>query len=421
MIAAAAPAGAALWFDLSSLVRHTGAASGIQRATSGLAIGLRDARCAHPIRFCHFDKTRGFLALDDSHVERLLDGLGRALARDRSALDLARLLRRRASASAKLRSPFAPGDVLLNTGFSTYKLVQHGSVSTLLDRSEVRYVGFVYDLLPVLFPEWWTLRQQARYHEWFDWTGRHAALLVCCSESTRRDALHFFAEAAIATGPIETVALGDELPRGLATARSEVRAPQAPARPFVLFVSTLEARKNHRLLFQVWRRLLAAHGPARVPELVFVGKRGWLIDDFVSELENARFLDGKIVWRERVDDAELARLYATCLFTVYPSLYEGWGLPVAESLAFGKYCVASNAASLPEVGRDFADYHAPHDVAGATALVERAIFDDAHRDARQRAIRERFCARTWQQSAEELLRKVEPLLDARPDRAALGR
>ena len=402
--------GAALWFDLSGLVRHSGAASGIQRAISGLAIGLRDARPAHPVRFCHFDKTRGFDALDDVQVQGLLDGLGRALERDRSGSGLARRLRRRMTGSA-LRSPFAPGDVLLNTGFSTYKPDQHDAVAALLHRSAVRYVGFVYDMLPVLVPEWWTPWQQARYREWFLWTGRHAAQLLCCSESTRRDAVRFFADCALETGPIETVALGDELPRGLAAARDEVRESEPPERPFVLFVSTLEARKNHRLLFQVWRRLLAAHERGRVPDLVFVGKRGWLIDDFVSELENSRFLAGKIVWRERVDDAELARLYASCLFTVYPSLYEGWGLPVAEALAFGKYCVASNAASLPEVGRDFADYHDPHDVAAATALIERAIFDDAYRDARQRAIRERFRARSWQESAAHLLRELEPLLD----------
>jgi len=403
-------AGPALWFDLSGLVRHSGAASGIQRAISGLAIGLRDALPAHPIRFCHFDKGRGFGALDDAQVERLLDGLGRALERDRNGSGLVRRLRRRVTASAPLRSPFAAGDVLLNTGFSTYKPGQHDAVAALLDRSAVHYVGFVYDLLPVLFPEWWTLEQQARYREWFVWTGRHAAQLLCCSESTRRDALRFFADAGIATGPIATVVLGDELPRELAAARDEVREPAAPGRPFVLFVSTLEARKNHRLLFQVWRRLLAAHGPERVPDLVFVGKRGWLIGDFVSELENARFLDGKIVWREHVDDTELALLYATCLFTVYPSLYEGWGLPVAEALAFGKYCVASNAASLPEVGRDFADYHDPHDVAGATARIERAIFDDAYRDTRQRAIGEGFRARSWQESAVHLLREIEPLI-----------
>jgi len=407
-----------LWFDLTGLVRHSGAAAGIQRAISGLAIGLRDARPAHPIRFCRFDRARGFGAVGDAHVDRLLEGLGRAVQRSRTGV-IADRLRSRVTASASLRAPFAPGDVLLNPGFSTFKPDRHDAVAALLARSQVRYVGFVYDLLPALFPEWWTPARQARFRKWFVWTGRHAARILCCSEATRRDAVRFFADAGVATAPLETIALGDELPRGLAAARAGMGEPAAPPRPFALYVSTLEARKNHRLLFQVWRRLLAAHGPERVPDLVFVGRRGPLIDDFVRELEHARFLDGKIEWRQGVDDAELARLYATCLFTVYPSLYEGWGLPVAEALAFGKYCVASNAASLAEVGREFADYHDPHDAASATALIERASFDAAFRNARERAIRERFRARTWQESAADVLRALAPLLEA-PGRRAAG-
>jgi glycosyltransferase involved in cell wall biosynthesis len=410
--------GAALWFDLSSLVRHAGAASGIQRVASGLAIGLRDARPARSIRFCRFDKVQGFVPLDDADVDRALEGLGRAAEREPEVPGVVTRLRRRISTRSPLRSPFARGDTLFNPGFATYKPRSHAAVAALLERSDVRYVGFVYDLLPVLFPEWWTPDQQERYREWFVWTGLHAALMLCCSDSTRTDALRFFADATIATGPIETVGLGDELPRGLAAARADVHEPAAAARPFVLFVSTLEVRKNHRLLFQVWRRLLDAHGPERIPELVFVGKRGWLIDDFVTELEHARFLDGKIVWHERVDDAELARLYATCLFTVYPSLYEGWGLPVAEALSFGKYGVVSSASSLREVGRDFVDYHDPHDIAGATALIERAIFDASLRERKEQAIRERFRARSWQASAEEVLQRIERARDAVPDRVA---
>jgi len=407
-----------LWYDLSSLVHHDGAASGIQRVAAGLAVGLRDARPARPLRFCHFDKRHGeYRVLEDAEVERLLEGLERGLRRERSLrsrVDPLRRLRKR----RPLRSPFEPGDALFNPGFATYKPRHREQVDQLFANRRLRYVGFIYDLLPVLFPEWWTPDQQSRFRDWFLWTGHHASLVLCCSRSTERDAIAFFSEAGVGTGPIETVILGDELPRGLGSARAAALAAPADVRPFVLFVSTLEVRKNHRLLFQVWRRLLAAHGPDRVPDLVFVGRKGWLSNDFVTELEQSRFLDGKIVWRERVDDAELARLYADCLFTVYPSFYEGWGLPVAEALAFGKFCVASSASSLPEVGRDFADYHDPHDVAGATALIERAIFDPAHRKSRERLIRERFRARSWQESAAEVLERIEKVFEDRSLRAA---
>jgi glycosyltransferase involved in cell wall biosynthesis len=385
-----------VWCDLTSLTRHVGTVSGIQRAVSGLVAGLlEEAGGDERLAFCRFDKQLGFVAIERADVAELLASFGggkeRSERRSRTGLG----------------APFAAGDALFNAGFATYKPKQHADVAQLLSASDVRYVGLIYDLLPVAFPEWWTLDQQERFAAWFRWTGRHAALVLCCSESTRRDALHFFASEKIESAAVETIALADELPRRLAAARAAHAADRGEGRPFVLYVSTLEVRKNHRLLFQVWRRLLERHPVDAVPELVLVGRKGWLIDDFLTEAGNARWLDGKIVWREGVADDELVRLYGECLFTVYPSLYEGWGLPVAEALAFGKFCVASNASSLPEVGRDWIDYHDPFDVAGATAAIERAIFDPGYRAKRERAIRDGFRARSWRESAAALLAAVD--------------
>jgi glycosyltransferase involved in cell wall biosynthesis len=406
-----------LWYDVTCIVRHDGAAVGVQRAAAGLAIGLREPELAGSVRFCHFDRKRGFLALADEEVDRLLGRLERGEEREADGRRAIDRVRERLARRVPLRAPFAAGDVLFNPGFSTYKARHQSEVAALLESTGVRYVGFIYDLIPLLLPEWCRLDRQSRFREWVSWTGRNAALVLCCSDSTRCDALRFFADAKIETGPIETLRLGDELPRSLAAARSAPLAASSSARPFVLYVSTLEVRKNHRLLFQVWRRLIATHGPERVPDLVFVGRKGWLIDDFLTELAQARFLDGKIVWHPDVDDARLARLYRECLFTVYPSFYEGWGLPVAESLAFGKCCVASSASSLPEVGGDFAVYHDPHDVAEATSRIERAIFDTADREGREGLIRERFRARTWRESAADLLERI--YRDARCSRAAI--
>lgn len=389
--------------------------SGIQRAVSGLTAGLIETRGARSLRFCAFDKQSGFSTLTERDVEDLLETLGTPgdVAEEIEKGLLARLRRR--VARATLRAPFAPGDLLFNPGFTTYKPKQHAEVATLLAR--VAYVGFVYDLLPVLFPEWWTPVQQRRYRAWFEWSGRNAALLLCCSESTRRDALAFFQAAQIEPGPIETLLLGDELPRSLAAQRPATE-PDLAEQPFVLSVSTLEVRKNHRLLFQVWRRLIEKHGPDRIPDLVLVGRRGWLIDDFITELEQSRFLDGKIVWRDRVDDAELARLYATCLFTVYPSVYEGWGLPVAEGMAFGRWCIASNTSSLPEVGGDLADYFDPFDVPSATAAIERPILDPVFLAQKTRAVRERFASRSWRSSAAALRARLEALAADQPGKSS---
>src|SRR5262249_40993330 len=87
--------------------------------------------------------------------------------------------------------------------------------------------------------------------------------------------------------------------------------------------------------------------------------------------------------------------YARCLFTVYPSLYEGWGLPVAESMASGKMCVASNRTSLPEVGQHFIDYFDPSDEADAISKIDRLIFEPGYLAAREAHLKAYFRPRTW--------------------------
>ena len=400
-----------LWYDMTSLRNHGGAVTGIQRAIMGVAGALREARV--PVRYCAFRKKLGFHEMDAASVdERLADlATGRAQPTDKPRTAMGRVqrrLRRRFVGKDEANIPFAAGDVLLNLGFSTYQQRHRDLVARIFESSGVRYVGFIYDLLMSRFPEWWEPEQQQHTAEWFHFTGRRAELVLCCSEATRRDAVWFFDRERIAPVALRTVRLADQLQQTVLAERTR----DASARPFVLYVSTIEVRKNHRLLFQVWKRLLERHDPAAVPDLVFVGRKGWLVDDFLTELRNADHLGGRIQLRHGVGDAELAQLYADCLFTVYPSIAEGWGLPVAESLAHGKYCVASGTSSLPEVGGALVDYHDPFDVAGAHALIEHAIYDPAFRAERERAIQSGYRARTWSECAGEILDVLAPLLGA---------
>jgi glycosyltransferase involved in cell wall biosynthesis len=149
------------------------------------------------------------------------------------------------------------------------------------------------------------------------------------------------------------------------------------------------------------RKLLAELGPERTPDLVRAGKPGWLGDPILYLIKNDPFVKGKIVHACDPSDHELAWLYRNCLFTLYPSVYEGWGLPVEESFAYGKLCVTTTASSLPEVGGEFADYVEPDDLEGLTAAIRRA-FDPAYRQERERLIREKFRPNTWRQTTAQI-------------------
>ncbi len=168
--------------------------------------------------------------------------------------------------------------------------------------------------------------------------------------------------------------------------------------PFVLCVGTVEVRKNHLLLLSVWEELEAELGQ-RLPKLVVAGRRGWKADAALHKLD-ALPRSGRIVFAEAPSDAALGWLYSACLFTIFPSLFEGWGLPVGESLWFGKSCAASNTSSIPTVGGDLCVYFDPRYPAAIKAAVRRLLDPDVRRSFEAKI--EAAKLRTWAEVASDL-------------------
>jgi glycosyltransferase involved in cell wall biosynthesis len=149
-----------------------------------------------------------------------------------------------------------------------------------------------------------------------------------------------------------------------------------------------------------------------VPTLVFAGRVGWLVSDLMEQLHNSRFLDGKIIHIESPTDQELEALYEGCLFTLFPSFYEGWGLPVTESHAFGRPCIISKTTSLPEAGGSLARYIDPDNTTDAYRVIRETIQDQAGlREWRDRVRRE-FRPIEWSQSARAVLKALDASKDA---------
>ncbi len=105
-------------------------------------------------------------------------------------------------------------------------------------------------------------------------------------------------------------------------------------------------------------------------------------------------------------DAELQWLYKNCLFGVYPSFYEGWGLPVAESLANGKLCLASRIPSVREIGADLIDYFSPYDSGECLEEVWKYCTDRDELQRRQVAIAAGYHRVSWSQTVDDLMRSV---------------
>ena len=153
----------------------------------------------------------------------------------------------------------------------------------------------------------------------------------------------------------------------------------------------------------MWRRLLEELPADQVPTLVFAGRIGWLVDDLMRQITNTGYLDGKLVVVESPTDAELTTLYTGCLFTLFPSFNEGWGLPVTESLAFGKPCLISDRTSLPEAGGALARYFDPDNLHDAYRVI-RGVIEDRDGLARwEEVVRRDFQPVPWSATARAIL------------------
>lgn len=162
---------------------------------------------------------------------------------------------------------------------------------------------------------------------------------------------------------------------------------------FLLFVGTLEPRKN------LVRLLEAIHRLASPLPLVIAGRKGWLYEDMFTAVERLRLHD-HVIFKDFVDDADLPALYNLARVFVYPSLYEGFGLPALEALACGTPVVTSAVASLPEVVGNAAVLVDPLDSTAIAAGIAQALDQTAH----LRTLGPKQAARfSWEESAHTLI------------------
>jgi glycosyltransferase involved in cell wall biosynthesis len=228
---------------------------------------------------------------------------------------------------------------------------------------------------------------------------RRAALAVCISKWTERDLLELFPAALGKTAAVQLGVRMDTEP-DLAEVRTRLALPER----FVLATGTLEPRKN-------LPRLIEAHAAlADAPPLLLAGPSGWNVERALSGVNpNVRLLGF-------VSDGELAALYRLCTVFAYPSLYEGFGLPLAEAMRCGAACLSSNASSLPEVGGDAVVYADPLSVESIGQGLERLLADDTERQRLGELARERSLAFSWSRTAAQTRELLER--SARPPRGS---
>ena len=202
-------------------------------------------------------------------------------------------------------------------------------------------IGFCHDLIPVTHPEYCGPGDKAKMTEYFSDLFRFSSLVFCNSECTKNDVLDFVKSIEYGPPKIDVLRLGFSLP---ITVKLDIDPTfECPDTPYILFASTIDRRKNHRILYNVYN-MIARHADFdKLPTICSVGMGGTAVDGLMDDLALNDRISGKFLFRTDVSDATLAALYRNALFCIYPSLYEGWGLPVSEALAFGKTAAEARA------------------------------------------------------------------------------
>ena len=264
-------------------------------------------------------------------------------------------------------------------------------------------IQFLYDLIPIKHPEYFRSGLQQSFETFFDMNLQHVSRFVCISENTRHDLEEVLSAKGIRV-PSSVLPLAHEFPgyprnaRGCRPTDERLDGFRNPGQKFMLCVGTLEIRKNGLSLLQAWQDLKLLLGE-ETPHLVFCGRRGWKMRPFFSLLESDPWLRSRVHIVPNASDADIAYLHEHSLCSIYPSLYEGWGLPVGEAAWFGRTCITSQESSLPEICGMLADYVDPRNPSEIARAVHRAVTDEARLLLREKLIRQ-ATLRTWHDVAE---------------------
>lgn len=223
-----------------------------------------------------------------------------------------------------------------------------------------KLVFLSYDILPIVVPQFSGQWGKPMKHFTEEVTSI-ADAVFSISKHTKHDLETFLKSEKLNVPEIVTIRLGDTFFNSTSTPPQDEKFLKTgilkTKEDFILCTGTIEARKNHAILYYTYK--LAKSKGIKLPKLIVAGRPGYRTDNIIDIIQDDPEVDKDITLLMDVSDEELNWLYKNCRFTIYPSFYEGWGLPIAESIAQGVPCIASDTSSMIEVAPGIAAYFNP--------------------------------------------------------------
>lgn len=286
---------------------------------------------------------------------------------------------------------FSKGDkvILMGAGWNESAVLH--SLAEIKASLGIEIIHHLNDILPIYQPQLFADELPKIFRPYIDEVIRVADKISVISEATKRDVLIYCKENSLPAPVIEFIQLGEDVKTIQPKRPKELNAEER----FIFALGTVEVRKNYILLYQAVK--LAQLEDKELPKIVIAGRKGWLSSDLLHLISHDPYTKDHIVWLSDVNDETLAWLYKNCLFTVFPSLCEGWGLPVVESLQYGKFALVSGISSMLETGKGFVDYFLPYDARECLAKIEYYLAEDRF-TMENKKIRNGYKVFTWDDS-----------------------
>jgi glycosyltransferase involved in cell wall biosynthesis len=296
------------------------------------------------------------------------------------------------------------GYFLINAGHSG---LEKAAYPNMLKRQQVRPLFVVHDLIPISHPEYCRAGERERHITRMNNALTAASGIIANSQATLNE-LSAFATSTGQAMPPSVVGL-------LAPGMLGILPSERPiAQPYFVILSTIEPRKNHWLLLQIWRGLVERFGHA-APRLVVIGQRGWECENVVDLLERCEQLKGFVTELPACSDAQLVTYLHHAQALLFPSFAEGYGMPLVEALALDVPVMASNLPVFKEIAGDIPEYIDPLDGKRWSELVvEYAKPESQLRAAQLKRMRD-FSVPTW----ADHFAKVDALLNQLTEQANL--
>lgn len=309
--------------------------------------------------------------------------------------------------------PYQANDIILSVGWSdSGKETYFTKLKKQLPTIKIGYMVYDTILVGETTHHLYRPQEEENFRRYFSWISENCDFILYGGINPQNDGTTYQkkmgwripASTAIPYGGTDPIKVKDT------SKDEEILKRLGISCDFIMTVGTIEIRKNHDVLYKAFT-LLVDDEIENLPQMVFVGKPGWRTADLIDTIRRDPRIGNNILILSP-NDEELDVLYRNCKFTMLPSFYEGWALPMPESFSYNKLCLAADVEPLREIGKNCAVYIDPLDVVQWAEKISYYINNPSEREARELLIKDEWHSTSWLECGSNILAAVNKYNDA---------